>query len=141
MAEFHIEKLFEPAPILSEFFREGFITSLKYPEDKLETAVKLISLDALSNEDELSVEEVFDYLSHKGFQFLFPKILQAYLENAFELDGNFALQFTDSVWGFDDGADRKHGRGNRMDMFSLYKKNLSEQNRVILESIIRHLTK
>ena len=104
-----------------------------------EVGHNLLNEKILIPEDELSVEEVFNHLSDKGFSFLFPKILKAYIDRVFLFDGNFASQLNETIWFEDIGLDRKFGRGRRSDMFAHYTTNLSNHHLEILATVIEFL--
>lgn len=128
-----IEPLFINPPSLINFFTKVM------PQDFLDAAQELLNENALTPSDELSVEEVFDYLSSEGFNFLFPKILQAYLDKVFVFDGNLASKFIDAIWRESMGLDRKYSRGNRSDKFAIYADNLSPEHHRSLNTIIESL--
>ena len=133
MKDLEIEALFVSPPTLTNFFSKTM--SANYQE----VGHNLLNEKILIPEDELSVEEVFNHLSDKGFSFLFPKILKAYIDRVFLFDGNFASQLNETIWFEDIGLDRKFGRGRRSDMFAHYTTNLSNHHLEILATVIEFL--
>ena len=97
MSEGAIRALLIDAPNADDFFSKARLSNLKYPEEQIEQAKHLLSLEALSSGDELAVEEVFDLLSDDGFQFLCPLILLAYHDGVFKFDGNLAERFEETI--------------------------------------------
>ena len=128
-----VEQLFTKPPSLANFFNQVM------NQDFSDSAQHLLNQKALTPRDEVWVVEVFDYLSGEGFRFLFPKILQAYLDKVFVFDGNLTTQVSEAIWREDMGLDRKHGRGARSDNFAVYSESLSPEHAQILRTIIHSL--
>ena len=132
------ELLIEP-PSLENFFSKKQFSTLKYTDELIEHATHLLSLEELTYNDELVVEEVFDLLSDDGFRFLCPIIMQAYIDGVFKFDGNLAERFEETIWFEELCNDRKFGRGKRADMFARYKANLSYDENQILNLTLQRL--
>ena len=134
------ELLIEP-PSLENFFSKKQFSTLKYTDELIEHATHLLSLEELTYNDELVVEEVFDLLSDDGFRFLCPIIMQAYIDGVFKFDGNLAERFEETIWFAELCNDRKFGRGKRADIFARYRASLSSEANQNLTSILKQLGK
>lgn len=102
-------------------------------------AQKVLKQNGLVAEDELALEESYDYLSSQGFKFLFPRILIAYLDDTFSKDGNFVSMLWDSCEEDTSFQSRKHGRGKRMDMLTEYRDTLNCEQKKLLNLILVRL--
>jgi len=127
-----------PRPTLDEFYDPSVGADfLKFDPERTEFANKILSLETLSPENEYLIDEVYDNLSQKAFNSLFPNILDAYVTGIFKVSGNLAPKIWDTIPDEEtEMGGLKYGVAHKVKKFKAFKAALSPQQKQDLMAAI-----